>query len=47
MAPKNTMKVEGGDASRLVHLMEALEEHDDVAKVFSNFDMDEEALASV
>jgi len=43
--PKNTVKVEGGDAGRLVKLMETLEEHDDVAKVFSNFDVDEEALA--
>jgi len=47
MIPKNTVKVERGDAKNLVHLMEQLEEHDDVAKVFSNFDVDEEALAGV
>ena len=47
MIPKNTVKVEGGAASQLMRLMEAVEEHDDVAKVFSNFDVDEEALASV
>ena len=47
MLPKNTVKVHGGDASRLVRLMESVEEHDDVAKVFSNFDVDEEALAEV
>jgi len=47
MIPKNTVKVEGGAASQLMRLMEAIEEHDDVAKVFSNFDVDEEALASV
>jgi YebC/PmpR family DNA-binding regulatory protein len=47
MIPKNTVKVQRGDASRLVRLMESIEEHDDVAKVFSNFDVDEEALAEV
>jgi transcriptional/translational regulatory protein YebC/TACO1 len=47
MIPKSTVKVEGGDAARLVRLMEALEEHDDVAKVSSNFDVDFEALAEV
>ena len=47
MLPKNTVKVEKGDASRLLKLMEAVEEHDDVAKVFSNFDIDAETLAAV
>ena len=45
--PKNTVKVEGGDARRLLALIEALEEMDDVAKVFSNFDIDAEAMAEV
>ena len=47
MIPRNTVKVDGGNAKNLVRLMEAIEEHDDVAKVFSNFDVDEEALAEV
>lgn len=47
MVPKNTVKVEAGDASKLLHLMEALDEHDDVSKVFSNFDIDAETLAAV
>ncbi len=47
MIPRNTVKVDGGNAKNLMHLMEAIEEHDDVAKVFSNFDVDEEALAEV
>jgi len=47
MIPKSTVKIEGPDASRIVRLMEALEEHDDVAKVSSNFDVDLEALAQV
>jgi transcriptional/translational regulatory protein YebC/TACO1 len=41
------VRVEGPDAVKLMRLMEAIEEHDDVAKVFSNFDVDEEALAEV
>ena len=45
--PKQTVKVEGGDAKRLLALMEALEEMDDVARVFSNFDIDAEAMAAV
>src|SRR6266851_1210967 len=40
MVPKNTVKVEGSDAKKLLNLMESLEEMDDVAKVFSNFDID-------
>jgi transcriptional/translational regulatory protein YebC/TACO1 len=47
MLPKSTVKVEGGDAKRLLALIEALEEMDDVAKVFSNFDIDAEAMAAV
>jgi YebC/PmpR family DNA-binding regulatory protein len=47
MVPKNTVKVEGGDARRLLQLVEGLEEMDDVAKVFSNFDIDAEAMAAV
>jgi len=47
MVPKNTVKVEGSDAKRLLQLVESLEEMDDVAKVFSNFDIDAEAMAAV
>jgi len=47
MVPKNTVKVEGNDAKRLLSLVESLEEMDDVAKVFSNFDIDAEAMAAV
>lgn len=45
MVPKNTVRVEGADASRLLKLMETLEELDDVSKVFSNFDIDAATLA--
>jgi YebC/PmpR family DNA-binding regulatory protein len=45
MVPKNTVKVEGSDANRLLKLMEALEELDDVSKVSSNFDIVAATLA--
>jgi YebC/PmpR family DNA-binding regulatory protein len=47
MIPKNTVKVEGGDAKKLLQLVEGLEEMDDISKVFSNFDIDAEAMAAV
>ncbi len=47
LIPQNTVTVEGKDAERLLRLADALEEHDDVSKVFSNFDIDQETLAAV
>ena len=43
MVPKNTVKVEGKQAEQMLKLIEALEELDDVSKVFSNFDIDASA----
>jgi YebC/PmpR family DNA-binding regulatory protein len=48
MVPKNLVKLEGTQAKAMLKLTEALEEHDDVQNVYSNFDIDEaevEALA--
>ena len=45
MVAKNTVRVEGKDAERILKLMEVLEELDDVGKVFSNFDIDASQLA--
>jgi YebC/PmpR family DNA-binding regulatory protein len=42
---KNEVEVAGRDAERLVKLLDALDEHDDVQKVHSNADIDEAALA--
>lgn len=47
MIPRSTVRVEGRDAEKLIKLMETLEEHDDVARVSSNFDVDLEAMAEV
>ena len=43
--PRNTVKVEGEDAIARPRLVDALEELDDVSKVFSNFDIDASQLA--
>jgi YebC/PmpR family DNA-binding regulatory protein len=47
MIPKTMVPVEGAHAAQLLRLMDALEDDDDVAKVFSNFDIDAETLAAV
>jgi len=47
LIPTSTVRVEAPDAEKLLRLMEAIEEHDDVSKVFSNFDIDAETLAAV
>ena len=44
MVPKTTMKVEGTDAPKLVKLLDMLEDLDDVQKVFTNADIDEDSL---
>jgi YebC/PmpR family DNA-binding regulatory protein len=45
MVPRNTVKVEGADAERILKLVESLEDLEDVSKVFSNFDIDAAQLA--
>ncbi len=45
--PQSTVRVEGKDAERLLKLLSALEEHDDVQRVHSNMDVPDEILASV
>ena len=47
MIPQNTVMVEGKDAESIIKLTDALDDHDDVSKVFSNFDIDPETLATV
>lgn len=47
MKPKSSVTVQGAEAERLLKLMDALEEHDDVSNVFSNFDIDADTLAAV
>ncbi len=48
MVPKNTIKLEGKNASAMQRLYDVLDEHDDVQSVYGNYEIDEaevEALA--
>jgi YebC/PmpR family DNA-binding regulatory protein len=47
MEPQNTVRVEGKNAESLLKVMDALEEHDDVQGVYSNFDIDDSVLESI
>jgi YebC/PmpR family DNA-binding regulatory protein len=47
MVPSNTVTVEGDTARKVMSLMEALEDHDDVQNVCANFDVPDEVMAEV
>jgi YebC/PmpR family DNA-binding regulatory protein len=47
MVPKNLVKLEGKNASGMLRLNDALEEHDDVQNVYSNFDIDEKEMEAL
>jgi YebC/PmpR family DNA-binding regulatory protein len=47
LLPNATVKVEGREAEKLLRLVAALEEQDDVIKLYSNFEVDDEAFASL
>ena len=42
--PKNTVKLAGDDAKKVLDLVEGLEEHEDVQHVYANFDIPDELL---
>jgi len=44
MLPQNYLKLEGKAAQQMVRLMEALDDHDDVRHVWSNFDIEEKEI---
>ncbi|MBI2335989.1 MAG: YebC/PmpR family DNA-binding transcriptional regulator [Deltaproteobacteria bacterium] len=44
MVPQNYMKLNEAESERMLKLMEALEDHDDVNKVYANFDIPDEIL---
>jgi len=47
MVPKNLLKLDGKNAQGMMRLSDALEEHDDVQNVYSNFDVDEKELEAL
>jgi len=44
MVPQSTVRVTGKEAEQVLRLMDALSEHDDVQRVFSNFDIAAEEM---
>ena len=47
LVPNNTVKVSGNDVNQLLKLLNLLENHEDVQKVYSNFDIDVEDLNDI
>jgi len=47
LIPVNSINVSGNDAKQLLLLLEKLEDHEDIQKVYSNFDLDESELGSI
>ena len=47
IGPKTKMKIEGKEAESLLKLLEAIEELEDVQKVWANFDIDVGEMARV
>jgi YebC/PmpR family DNA-binding regulatory protein len=45
--PKSTVKLEGETAEKVLKLVEALEENDDVQQVHANFEIDDSTLAAL
>jgi len=45
--PKSTVELKGHDAERLLKLLDALDEQDDVDEVFANFDIPDEVLENL
>jgi YebC/PmpR family DNA-binding regulatory protein len=46
MVPQTYIQLAGNDARQMLKLMEAIEDHDDVQKVYANFDIDEADMAA-
>jgi len=46
LIPTNMVKISGTDAKQLLVLLEKLEEHEDIQKVYSNFDLDDSEMES-
>jgi len=47
MIPKNTVKVDEDIAPKILKIMDALEEHEDIQNVYANFDIDDDILLKI
>ncbi|WP_139488764.1 YebC/PmpR family DNA-binding transcriptional regulator [Brevibacillus dissolubilis] len=45
--PQNTVRITGEDAVKMVKMMDAFEDNDDVQNVYANYEIDEEELAKI
>ncbi len=45
--PQNTVGVEEKHCKSLLRLMDELDDHDDIQKVYSNFDITDEVMAAI
>jgi len=47
LVPQNLIPVEGeAEATKVLRLMDAIDDHDDVQNVYANFDISDEILAN-
>ncbi len=44
LIPQTTIELAGDEATKMMKLMDALEEHDDVQEVYANFDIPEDLI---
>ena len=47
LTPLNMVNINGTDAKQLLSLLDRLEEHEDIQKVYSNFDLDDSEMESL
>ena len=47
MLPQNTVEVDADNGRKLIKLLDALEDNDDVQNVYANFDLPEEVMAEL
>lgn len=47
MIPQNTVKLEGKKAEQMLKMMDALDDNDDLQRVFANFDISEEDMMKI
>ena len=47
LLPSNTIQVSGSDVSQLFKLLDILEDHEDIQKVYSNFSIDDKDLNNI
>ena len=47
LTPINQVKINSSDAKKMIELLDILEEHEDIQKVYSNFDLDDSEMESI